>query len=249
MNFNSFKQIGGNEEFVARIQDWLSQSKKRHKLIVTPFLTPDKQLIVQQVIGKSSFYYFDGGYENAESKRAIIGSDIVEQHVFMLEAKYDTNYHTIDHRDVLGALMNAGIVRDSFGDIHVIDGHIYLFTTKEMMNYIIQTVTRINRASIEFQQMVCNINFSADIVWDEKLLTSCRCDVVVASITKLSRSKAQALIKSGFVKINQVILEDCDRVCNNNSTISIRGYGRFKLLMTDRMSKKGNYVVSIGTYR
>ncbi|MEG0694712.1 MAG: YlmH/Sll1252 family protein [Erysipelotrichaceae bacterium] len=249
MNKNKCKQLGSNDEFVARIDDWLTQSKKHHKLIVTPFLSLEKQQILEKVIGNTYPYLLAGGYENAENKKAYIGDDEIDRDILMLRATYDTSYHQISHRDVLGAFMHAGIARDCFGDIHVKEGYIYVFVSKELEAFIINTIVKINHACIEFERFNEPIQLMWDIDWHDATLSSLRCDVLVAAISKLSRSKAQALIQSGYVKINQVILEDCDRVCNNNSTISIRGYGRFKLLTSNRVTKKGNIVVSIGTYR
>lgn len=237
----------GNEELVARMEDWINQSKYRHRVIVTPFLTPDKQDIARALIGNACEYHFDGGYEGAVDRRLILGggegADIV-----LLRGCYGEKYASLDHRDLLGALMNCGIERENFGDLYVQDGYLYIFASTHMASYIQMNVTQIKRSKVHFEIIYDIPQFKVDIQWRNDTLASYRCDVIIASCAKLSREKARLLIKNGFVKINNVILEDCSRVCNNNSTISIRGHGRFILRYTSRITKKGNHVVEIGKY-
>ena len=45
----------------------------------------------------------------------------------------------------------------------------------------------------------------------------------------MSRAKAQDWIRAQRVSVNHKILDECDFLCHNEDTISVRGDGRFVL--------------------
>ena len=154
----------------------------------------------------------------------------------------------LNHRDVLGSLMSLGIEREVIGDIVVGDGHIYIVIEEEMEDYIHYSLTQIKRANVHFEKCDEMVEIKDTRVYTEVSVASMRLDVIVAQMTHLSREKAQNLIKGGRVKVNQVVLEDYDFLCNNNSTVSIQRYGRFSVEETNRTTKKGRHVIRIGKY-
>ena len=75
-----------------------------------------------------------------------------------------------------------------------------------------------------------------------------RLDTIVACLANVSRGKAQEMIASQRVKVNHVVLEQSTFVCNNNSAISIRGYGRFYVREVIKKTKKDRLVIDVGVY-
>ena len=61
------------------------------------------------------------------------------------------------------------------------------------------------------------------------IVTALRLDCVIAGLCRMSRAKAQDLIRAQRVSVNHKILDECDFLCHNEDTISVRGYGRFVL--------------------
>ena len=61
-------------EFVTKVNDWINQVYYSHKVKLTKFLTPREQQIIQMLVNQfvDIEVYFDGGFKNAERKRAII---------------------------------------------------------------------------------------------------------------------------------------------------------------------------------
>lgn len=242
----------GNEEFVKRLLDLEDQVDRQQIPFVTPFLTVDQQEIVQQVISGRCLLDRWGGYAAAENCRILLAPLWWEHErdfeITLLKGQYADKYHQLSHRDVLGALMKLGIERNVFGDILVEDGVIYLFCTAAIACYLIQNLTQIGRAKITFTRCEDSIERNVKIEWRTEVISSMRFDTIVAAITHLSRRKAQELISKGLVKLNHVTLEETASLCNNDCTVSVRGYGRFIVHDTMRRTQKSNAVVEIGRY-
>lgn len=246
---NIIMHFKGQEEFVSRMLDLDNLAFLRRNVIFTPFLNANELDVIQH-LPLSCKVIFEGGYEEAEWKRAAFVCDerTITFPICILKACYDGKYHSLNHRDILGSFMNLGMERSIIGDILVQDDTIYLIAEKEMCEYIKMQFTMAKHCRINFEEVDEVPLKKANIEYREMMISSFRLDVVVAAITYLSRDKAKNLIRSGSVKVNQVVLEDYDYLCNNNSTISIRRYGRFVLSDQKRRTKKERFVVSIGKY-
>lgn len=248
-NKNLLMHFKGYEEFVSRILDLEDKAKRYRKVIFTPFLSVKEQAIVHQVV-QGCFLYEDGGYANCEMKKMAFSvyEEEVSFPIVCLSDTYDAKYHRITHRDVLGAIMNLGIKRDVIGDIIVDETRIYIYVEDEMQRYLMQHLTQIKRCTINLKLYEGEVIRQEHIHYQERVVSSLRADVIVACIANVSREKAKNLIKGGKVKVDQVVLEDYDYLCNNNSTISIRGYGRFVLCDLAKKTKKDRLLVQIGKY-
>lgn len=240
----------GNEEFVKRILDLKDLAYRQQRLLITPFLTPQEQSIAQRVIGNALYLQIDGGYEGAEMCRIALspfaGEDCMG--IVILHASYKEMGKRLSHRDVLGAMMHLGIERDQFGDIVLHEQDIYVIVKEELAYFVMQELHQIARTSLSFHIYEGVLKNEQEMKVVTRSISSMRLDCVVAACANISRTKAEALIKGKLVKVDHMPLEDCKCLCNNNSTVSIRGYGRFHLSTTGRMSKKGRYVIEIGTY-
>lgn len=248
-NKNIIMHFKGQEEFVSRMLDLDERAYRKRNIIFTPFLNESERDIVYR-LPLSCNVYEEGGFLEAELKKMAFVYDAceVEFEIVYLKANYDLKFHTLYHSDVLGAFMNLGLSKEVMGDILVQDGCIYLVVEKSISDYVIMNLTQIKRCSIQLEECVQLPLKQTHIEYQEMIVSSFRLDVIVSSITHLSRDKAKLLIRGGHVKINQVVLEEYDFLCNNNSTISIRRYGRFTLEYAQRKTKKNRHVVRIGKY-
>lgn len=239
----------GYEEFVSRILDLEEKAKRYRKVIFTPFLSVKEQGIVNQIV-QGCFVYAEGGYPQSEMKRMALSlyEENIDFPIVCLSDEFDSKYHKISHRDVLGAIMNLGIERNVIGDIIVNDNRIIIYVEEEMKEYLISNLIQIKRCSIVLKEYEEEVEKISNIQYRERIVSSLRADAIVASICNLSRDKAKNLIRGGRVKVNQVVLEDYDYLCNNNSTISIRGYGRFILTDLQKKTKKDRMLIQIGKY-
>lgn len=241
----------GNEAIVARVWDWMDQCERQYRCIITPFLTPLEQSIAQGIVGKALFVRFWGGYEQAERKRMVLAADEREGdfEIGTLKGSYRMRERRLSHRDVLGALLHLGLKRDQIGDILVIEQDIIVFVRREMADFICSALTKIAHEPIRFAPYEGEVHYEPSLTWRNASVASMRLDCLVAACIHGARGKAAELIKGKCVKVDHLPLEDCKHLCNNNCTVSIRGYGRFAIRQADRISRKGKHVIEIGTYR
>lgn len=242
----------GYEDQAKRFDDLVDAVVYKHRQIITPFLNEPEQVVLKKVVGNRCFLKFDGGYPDAEKKRALLCFDESEDQdidLTLLLATYAQDYVKLSHRDALGALLNIGLRNDQFGDISVKNGMIYVYAVSEVAQYIIDECRKIGRAVIHFKVSEKPAVIEKDIRWMQKIVSATRLDTLVAACCNCSRSKAAGLIKGGNVQVNHVMLEDCSTLCNNNAVLSIRGYGRFIYKGICKQTKKDNYVIELGVFQ
>lgn len=236
MNFNE----KGHELFISKIQDQIRSCQKRYQMIQTSFLTPVQQEIVQKLAGKKIMYSLYGGYENAQRKVACFSSyeTDFEYGITILVSKVDLRFRKVSHKDVLGALMNLGIEREMLGDLIVEEDCIIIFIKEKMAEYIIQNTNRIANCPVSFE-ILDNITITSKLT--EEILvnaSSLRLDAIISSLAHVSRSEATMMLRRGFVKLNDVVLEENRQLCNNDF-VSIRRCGRFQFKEVKTVTKKG----------
>ncbi len=247
----AYEHYRGNEEFVSRIQDHIDRMERWNKEIVTPFFSPDQIQIVKRICGSQIPYVVEGGYEQAERCRVAFLPWMEEFTipVLHLKARFSSAFGNINHRDVLGALMNLGIEREKTGDIIVENGIIHMFIDPDIANYIIANLTKIKRCHVQFEESQEKVHYEPNIIFRTYIVSSLRLDTIVSAIANVSRAKASAYIKGKQVKVNHVILEQTSYLCDNTCVISIRGHGRFQLKEVVKETKKGNLVIEVGMYQ
>ncbi|MEG0330484.1 MAG: YlmH/Sll1252 family protein [Longicatena sp.] len=238
----------GSEEFVKRIYDVIEQMERQKRILTTHFLTPSEALIVERICGNTIRYIKDGGYENAQRVRMMFTPYESEETIpiSIVKASYNPNFGSLDHRDFLGALMNIGLEREKIGDLLIIEHDLYAICCQDVENYICCNLTKIKRTKVNFKAVEEKLVYEEKRNYIQKNVTSLRLDSIVAAITNLSRAKAQDLIREKSVKVNHLVLEQISYLCNNNSTISIRGYGRFVFTKVLKKTKKERFVIEIG---
>ncbi len=246
---NILMHYKGYEELVSKIIDLGEKAKRYQTTIYTSFLNEYEQKIVREVLFDCCIVQV-GGYPDAELKRCAIS--VYEQEttipISCLQAKFDTKFSKVNHRDVLGALMNLGIERDKIGDIIVEEGVIYIFVCSELQDYIVMNLTQIRRCKVGFTHYNGTIKQTKKWEYKEKIISSMRLDCIVSACISCNREKAKKLIQAKHVKVNQIVLEESAYVCNNNCTVSIQRYGRFNVQNQARKTRKDKCVIEIGKY-
>ena len=80
------------------------------------------------------------------------------------------------------------------------------------------------------------------------LVTSVRLDKLVASTFKLARSVAVQLVQAGQVKVNYATIDNPSRMIQVADLISVRKYGRFKIISENGLSKSGKYKLTVEVF-
>ncbi len=221
--------------------------------VLTKFLDIEEIKEVKSLQRDGLKVYFEGGYQDAERLRAIIQyqdypiPDISDYKIKIYHATYNLNYQKISHRNVLGSIMSLGIERNTFGDIYLYDNNIYLFVSEEIAKYLISNMPNINNQPLIFTEVE---KIQTIPILDEKIVqinvASFRLDSIVAKGTNVSRNKAVEMIESGQVAINHLVISSITHKCAINDIISIRKFGRIRIIENVKTTKKDRLVIKIG---
>lgn len=240
--------------FIDQVINWKEFVEEKYAPKLTDFLDPREQQILNLIVGQQDIRigYF-GGTPYTERKRALLYPDYYQLtendfNIALFEVKYPSKFLSLTHPQVLGSLMSIGLKRDKFGDILLADEKIQFFCGEEIAEYVKLEVKAIGKATVELVEMPISEAILQNEQWTEALITasSLRLDVMVSTIYQISRQKSQVLIKSGLVKVNWKIIESGSFECGEGDTLSVRGYGRSKIISFDGKSKKDKWKILIG---
>lgn len=249
INFLSTSSVE-EKEIVEKLMQSINISDNRNT--VTKFLTSFEQLMLEKIIAYNypglSLEFF-GGLEGSERKKAkIIANEYydVDYEVICLKAKYNSKFHSLTHRDVLGAVHNLGINFNRIGDIIVQEEEIYIFVDQEISDFVAMELTKIGRVNLAFESNeLSNIDIEKKYEEFEIVSSSFRIDAIVAKITNKSRSKVKEYLEQEFIKLNHVLVKNGEKNCNVGDIISIRKYGRFILKEQHQNKKSLKYRITI----
>ena len=254
-----------NEEFArlfARLDDLCSEAE-RGGVGISDFLSPREAHYALAYLGrKGASYLAYGGYEDAERRKIYVLPDYMEsvRDAKMLEeygfasdvacvSVRTDGYRSLTHRDYLGSLLGLGIERAVLGDILVVgeDGaEAFVFCSQAMGTFFCSERTKVAREKARVQ-----IVSADDAKIPEKrfapisdTVASARIDCVVAALCSLSREKARAAVESGLVEIDFECEERPDRSVSAPCLVSVRGFGRYRVLAVNDKTKKGRYRLS-----
>lgn len=245
-------------ELLPRLRDLYNQSVNKNKVACTSFLTPKEQAEALAYC-KSNFGLsplFIGGYSEAERRIAFFLPDYIDQDTFdpspyikVVEAK--APFLKLSHRDYLGALMNMGIERECIGDIIVTSDGGYFFLIPTVAGHVLSTLSHIGRGGVSLSEVAFSDlpPYSPDIKETTFTVMSLRADAVTSGIFKISRSACQDLFIKGDVVLNYFPCYDRDEDIAVGDVISLRHYGKAKILSIDGKSKKGRTFVTAGIYQ
>ena len=157
---------------------------------------------------------------------------------------------TPTHRDFLGALMGAGIARETIGDICVGKTSCDFFVTAEIAPYVLQNLLSAGRAKLHLTQIsLADISIPEPETKQIKdTLASLRLDSVISTGFRIGRSAAVQYIHAGKAAINGSICEKPDKMIDESTKISVRGLGKIKLTTINGETKKGRISVTIDRY-
>lgn len=241
----------GAQELAARFMDQISMCKRQNRVIFTPFLSQGEGMVLSSLCGKEQRLLSDGGLRNARRCcYALLPYEGIQVDfpICVLKASYRERFEKLTHRDVLGAFLHQGIEREQLGDILITDDAIYVAVSEKISTYLIDQITKIRHTTLRFARYDGMVEFEEKSTIRSYNVSSLRMDAIVAGICGISRSKASVLIASGMVKVNDLPLETGSSLCHNNSTVSIRGYGRFQFIEVKHTTKKNRFVIEVRVF-
>ena len=154
------------------------------------------------------------------------------------------------HRDFLGALMGAGIGRETVGDICVDKGSCDFFVTSEIAPYILQNFTSAGRTRVHVQRIsLTDAHIPAPEVKEIRdTLASLRLDSVISSGFRIGRSLACQYVQTGKAAIDGLLCEKPDKTVEEGASVTVRGLGKIQLSAVNGKTKKDRISVVIHRY-
>ncbi|MBQ9168746.1 MAG: hypothetical protein IJX67_10120, partial [Oscillospiraceae bacterium] len=163
MDRNHIEKIAHNSEdrlLLAKIWDKIDAGIRRDIPANTCFLSPRELEMARFLFGEYPGLHSFGGYSDAERRMlcflpgymdedSLYGED--SPMVCLRASFYQGDSPT--HRDFLGALMGAGISRESIGDICVGRGSCDFFVTADMAPYILQNFVSAGRSKLHLDMV------------------------------------------------------------------------------------------------
>ena len=240
---------------IARAEDALRLSEKHFCVKTLGFLNPHQRVLIQKHIKPPMGVEmtFDGGFPEAERTLLVCYPEYLlpepEEYLSLIECT-GREIAGLNHRDYLGSLMGLGIVRENIGDILVGETKTFLFLKPEIVEYVLQNLTKIGRRGIHLREVpVMNAELPERPVKEVNgTVATVRLDAVLSVGTGLTRGKAAELIQSGQVTVNWETTQDVSRSVKEDDVISARGFGRMKLQSIGGTTRKGRIGITLIRY-
>ena len=260
MDRNNIEKIARNPEdriLLAKLWDKINAGLRKNIPANTCFLSPRELEMARFLFGEPEGLHAFGGYGEAERKMLVYLPEYLDETTLYgedspcvcLRAEFYQG-DTLSHRDFLGALMGAGIARETVGDICVGKEHCDFFVTQEIAPYILQHFTSAGRAKLSLRQIsLTEADIPAPEVKEIKdTMASLRLDSVIASGFRIGRSLAAQYISTGKAAIDGLPCEKPDKTVAEGMKISVRGLGKIKLHAVNGRTKKDRISVVIHRY-
>lgn len=256
-NIEKIAQTAEDKLLLAKLWDKISAGIRRDIPAHTCFLSPREQEMARYLFGEQPGLVRFGGYGDAERKMICYLPDYLDvdnlydagSPVVCLHAEYYEG-DTLSHRDFLGALMGAGIARDTVGDICTGKGCCDFFVSAEIAPYILQNFSSAGRTRLHLTQVPLNQAAVQEPEVKElrDTLASLRLDSVISAGFRIGRSQAAQFISAGKAAIDGLPCEKPDKTVTEGTKISVRGLGKIKLQTVGGQTKKGRISVIIHRY-
>ena len=242
-----------------RFAELAERSYSKGQFTFTPFLGMSELSLFYENERQFSYAGPDifGGYDGAERVVIRFGKpeelgyeesfpiDILE--ISPISEKFADD---LTHRDFLGALMSLGIERELLGDIIITGKKAYVFCLNRISDFIIENLASVKHTFVSLKKtVITEVEDMRGSFENEKTIqvSAERCDAVISKVYNLSRSAASECFRQKKVFVNGRVTENISHVLKIGDIVTVRGFGRFKLLRTAGVSRKGKVNLIIAT--
>jgi RNA-binding protein YlmH len=187
-----------------------------------------------------------------EAERRVIGFYTYDAGVFpikLMVIQNDSKFTKLEHKDYLGAIMSLGFKREKIGDMIVEEDKCFCAIYEEIFTYVKENLSSIGRCPCTVYEEKDWSRAPKASYEDRGIITSSyRLDSIVSSITGLSRSKAVDIINGGKVFVNYLEICKKDYIIAENSVLTIRGYGKYRICENIGSSGSGRLKLRVKKY-
>ena len=260
MDRNHIEKIARTPEdkvLLAKVWDKIQAGIRKNIPANTCFLSLRELDMTRYLFGSLEGLHAFGGYDDVERRMLIYLPEYLDESYLKAEDAplvcLRATFYEADspsHRDFLGALMGAGIARETVGDICVGKSSCDFFVTEEIAPYVLQNFTGAGRTKLHLER-ICLDEVSVpepEVKQIRDTLASLRLDSVISAGFRVGRSQAAQYVTSGRAAIDGLPCEKPDKAVEEGAKISVRGLGKIKLQSVNGQTKKGRISVVIDRY-
>lgn len=244
--------------FVDKASEWVERASAHHAVKVTDFLDPRQSFILSSLVQRdgSAVIRLDGGYPDAERKRAVITpeyrdpEDVPAGIAVLAVRSGDNKYLELDHGDYMGAILGLGIKRDVIGDIHVHADGCHVLVTEEIADFLNIHLRQVHRVHVLTDIVPLDRLIVTKPELEEMNFTvaSLRLDGICSDVWRISRTKIVDPIRAGRCRVNWKTEENPSVPLKEGDIVSMKGLGRFKVLEVSGETKKGRIRLKVGKF-
>ncbi|GFH42116.1 cell division protein [Lactococcus hodotermopsidis] len=240
--------------FIEKVSDWVVRVSETYTLVVTDFLNPRQIFILTTLANAAELQLFtSSAVAETEYVKAILAPsyyelDVADFELALLQIDFASQFVTLKHSQILGTFLGeTGLERAKIGDIVVHDSFAQVFVEAKLVPLFIERITKIARSGVKIREIdLAQFVPSAELSLMKQItVSSLRLDKAIAGIFNISRNLAQNLIQSSKVKVNYVENLRNDFELDENDLISVRGFGRFKIVQNLGLTKKEKLRVEV----
>ena len=218
--------------FAARLGDMVSLCERDGTAQFSSFLDERQCAAAEMWCRKNTGglrYMLWGGYESAKRKMLAVYPDYYEEYIrdeFPMKC-LTFSYRKEDklnHRDFLGSFMAQQLKREAIGDIAAEEGTAQTFVTEVAAKLIMSAVSKICRVGVKIaDNKPFELEDAQKFQYMSGTVASLRLDCVVGTASKVSRERADAMIRSDKVEVNHLPVSSISHKVKEGDILSVRG--------------------------
>ena len=250
----SYEPVGRNSACSA-----IESCRRRSTVFSSQFMDPYKAYKFKSILSveRELNLVLYGGYDMSE--RLKLGffpgyeefePDFNSFPISAIEIKYNSQFSSrLTHRDFLGSILGLGITREKIGDIILEDSRAVAFADNDIADYICVNLDKVKRTKVKckvLQDYKPRVN---EIAEKKFTVASLRLDAVLSNAFNISRGKISDLIKGEKAFLNWKNEVSVSKTVAENDIITLRGYGRIKIIEIIGNTKKDRILINVGIYK
>lgn len=253
-NIEKIARTSDDRMLLSHVWDRIQAGMRRDIPTNSCFLSPRELEMARFLFGAAPGIFPFGGYADAERKMLcylpeyLSEASLLEEGgpiVCLCASYFEQEKPT--HRDFLGALMGAGIARETIGDICVGEGSCIFFVCAEVAPYLLQNFSSAGRTKLRLQvQPLAQVQVPEPAIQEVRdTLSSLRLDNVISAGFRIGRSAAVQYVHAGKAAVNGLPCEKPDKTVSQGDRVSVRGLGKIRVEQVNGQTKKGRISVTI----
>lgn len=242
----------------AKVLDQADFSLRNHKKTFSQFIDPAKCSSMEKILCKilDLKFLFFGGQEDCERKMIGFAPDYMELFyeifpISIIQIKKNNKFsEQLNHRDYLGSILGLGIDRSKIGDIILLEEYAVCYVHNEIAEYICFHLQKVSHTKVEVTKIE-NMKFclpEKNLLEKHITVASLRVDCIISAGFQISRGKSQDLIQAEKVNANWNLVENPSFILKEGDIVSLRGYGKIKILEINGKTRKGKISLIMGKY-